>query len=65
MVIDEDKDYILPRYVHRKGSIEVKETDHFTLILDLCVEYKKKKPPRVNIYNFKNDENIIVFLKTI
>ena len=52
MVIDEDKLFPLSRY--DKGIR--KDSDHNTLILWLNICYQMKKPERIELFNFKNEE---------
>ena len=56
MVIDEDKRHVLSNYRMVKGKPIKKDSDHHSLILKLNIEYMKKKPDRIEMFNLKNIE---------
>ena len=53
MVIDEERKYPLSSYLAKK----CRDSDHFTLIMDFDIQYKRQKPVREEYFNFKNVEN--------
>ena len=65
MTIDEAGKYSLTKYTNRTGGITcAKESDHRTLIMEIKYELgsrSNKKDERVEIFNFKNDEDFSKF----
>ena len=60
MVVDEERIYSLTKYSGRTGNRKIKESDHNTLILELNIAWKNiidDPVQRIEIFNFKNDEN--------
>ena len=57
MKIDDEKAHILTSYRKTKNKTYTKESDHFTSWIDLKLKVVKKKPPRVQLYNFHNKDN--------
>ena len=56
MIIDEEKKFVLSNYTKVKGKHVKKDSDHFTTILEMNIEYTEKKPERVELFNFKDKE---------
>ena len=52
MIIDEEKKFPLTSYLNRK----VTHSDHFTIIIDFDIKFKKQKPDRVEQFNLKDKE---------
>ena len=57
MTIDEDKKFGLTRF-SKNGNTD---SDHHTEILDLNIQFNKKKEERMELFNFKNQECQEVF----
>ena len=53
MIIDEDNEYPLTRYM-KDGR---KHSDHNTLIMYMNISFLEIKPERIEMYNFKNSED--------
>ena len=67
MIVDEAGKYSLTKYTNKTGNTMVtKESDHRTLILeiDYTWTYNGKKNERIEVYNYKNDNDFLKF-KTI
>ena len=56
MIIDEDKKFVLSNYRKVNGVVHKKDSDHFTTILELNIEYTVKKPDRIELFNFRNEK---------
>ena len=56
MIIDEDKQYALARYLKRKGINHKVYSDHNPLIMDLKIRLSKTRSKRVECFNFRNIE---------
>ena len=56
MIIDEGRNYILTNYQNVRRGGEAVDSDHFTQVLDLDLDFVSEKPSRVEIYNFKDEE---------
>ena len=54
MSIDEEKKFVLSNYKKVKGVATKKDSDHFTTILEININYTVKKPDRIEMFNFKN-----------
>ena len=54
LFIDEDREYSLSNFAQLKANRRVIESDHNPLVLDLSIEFSKKKPQRVEMFNLKN-----------
>ena len=54
MIIDEEKRFVLSNYKKVKGIASKKDSDHFTTILEMNINYTVKKPERIEMFNFKN-----------
>ena len=52
MVIDEAREHPLTSYINKKP----KNSDHFTLIMDFDINFKKNKPVRNEVFNFLSSE---------
>ena len=52
MIIDEEKKFPLTSYLNRK----VTHSDHFTIIIDFDIKFKKQKLDRVEQFNLKDKE---------
>ena len=52
MIIDEDRTYALTSYQNKRAV----NSDHFTLIINFDINFKRQKPIREEFYNFKNTE---------
>ena len=63
MVIDEEKRYILTNYQNVKRGGEAVDSDHFTQYMDLDLQFESEKPQREEIYNFKEREAQLKFMK--
>ena len=61
MVIDQEKKYILTNHTQVKRGGKSKDTDHFTMYMDVNIKYESRKPQRDVIYNFKNTKSQIDF----
>ena len=59
MVIDEQKEYHLSRYM-KDGK---KDSDHNTLIMYMNLNFFEKKQERIEMFNFKNSEDQEKFFK--
>ena len=54
MFIDEEREYTLSNFAQLKENRRVIESDHNPLILDLEIEFCKRKPQRIEMFNLKN-----------
>ena len=54
MTIDEDRIYCLSNYAQYRKNERVIETDHNAEILELNIQFSKRKPEREEIFNLKN-----------
>ena len=61
MLIDEDRKYAISSYLRKK----VVHSDHYSIILDFDISWKKKKPERHEHFNFKNPEGLQEFKKIL
>ena len=65
MIIDEEKRFVLSNYKILKGKPVKKDSDHHSLILHLNIEYLRKKPDRIEMFNLKNVDCQNSFLKQL
>ena len=56
MIIDEKKEYCLSNFAQIKKKKQVIESDHNGLLLELNIEFFKRKPERHEMFNLKNKE---------
>ena len=49
LIINEDRKYAISSYLRKK----VVHSDHYSIILDFDISWKKKKPDRHEHFNFK------------
>ena len=56
MIVDEEQQYVLSSYSKVKGKQVIKKSDHNPVILELFLNYKVKKPDRIESFNFRNKE---------
>ena len=63
MVIDEKKEFILTNYQNVRRGGHAVDSDHFTQILDLDLDFVSEKPKRVEVFNFKDKEAQSIFQK--
>ena len=56
MIVDEEQQYGLSSYSKVKGKQVIKKSDHNPVILELFLNYKVKKPDRIESFNFRNKE---------
>ena len=61
MKIDEERKFALTSFLNGK----VKESDHFTMIVDLGMKIKKKRPVREEYFNFKCNEGQAKFMEIL
>ena len=61
MKIDEERKFALTSFLNGK----VKESDHFTMIVDLGMKIKKKRPVREEYFNFKCNEGQTKFMEIL
>ena len=61
MKIDETRKYALTSFLNKK----VKESDHFTIIIDININIKKKRPIREEYFNFKCGEGQAKFMEIL
>ena len=61
MVIDEKKEHILTNFNKIRKGGKVKETDHFSLILEMNLKFDTVKEERVEMFNFKNEQSMNLF----
>ena len=54
MLIDENRDYCLSNYAQIRKNQRVIESDHNSEILELDVQFCKRKPERIEMFNLKN-----------
>ena len=54
MVIDEDRIFSLTNLAQIAKNKRIIESDHNPLILDLNIQYSKRKPDRIEMFNLKN-----------
>ena len=54
MLIDEDRMFSLTNLAQIKQNKRIIESDHNPLILELNIQYSKKKPDRIEMFNLKN-----------
>jgi hypothetical protein len=53
MSIDENRDYCLSNYAQIRKNQRVIESDHNSEILELDVQFCKRKPERIEMFNLK------------
>ena len=63
MLIDEKREFSLNNFAQIKKNKRVVESDHNVLILEMKIEYFKKKPERREVFNLKNKESLEMFKK--
>ena len=56
MIVDEENKYVLSNYKKVNGVVTKKDSDHFTTILEMNIEYSVKKPDRIELFNFRNKQ---------
>ena len=65
LTIDEAGKYSLTKYTNKTGSTKCnKESDHRTLILEIDYRWDSKKDKindRIEVFNYKNNEDFIKF----
>ena len=54
MIVDEDRMFSLCNLAQIRQNKRIIESDHNPLILDLKIQYSKKKPDRIEMFNLKN-----------
>ena len=63
MIIDEEREFCLSNFSQVKKNKQVVETDHNCMISDFDIYIPKRKPERVEIFNFRNKQCQEVFTK--
>ena len=56
MIIDEKREYCLSNFAQIKKNKRVIESDHNGLLLEMNIEFYKRKPERHEMFNLKNRE---------
>ena len=54
MLIDEEREFTLSNFSQLKQNMRVIESDHNPLILDLSIDFSRRKPARIEMFNLKN-----------
>ena len=54
MLIDENRDYCLSNYSQIRKNQRVIESDHNSEILEMDLQFSKRKPERIEMFNLKN-----------
>ena len=57
MTIDESRQYAMSSYLNKK----VTHSDHFTIILQFSIKYRRKRPQREEYFNFRNCQDLQEF----
>ena len=63
VIIDENREYCLSNFSQVKKNRRVIETDHNLMFADLDISVPKRKPERVELFNFRNEECQKIFTK--
>ena len=64
MTIDEDRIYHLTKYCNKKGKKDIKDSDHNGMSINIKTCWKtsvEDRPERVEIYNYKNQNDFKKF----
>ena len=62
MIVDEARKYSLTKFSTKNGQKSIKESDHNLLILKLNLRWNSlNKTSRIEVYNFKNENNFKTF----